>query len=130
MRISDWSSDVCSSDLTCIEPAIADIGAQAVIAVTEILEAADTGIDERIGRLVGRGLQFTAHATDAHAHVWGERPITRIEEHAVELGTVLAPVFRIGNTVGVELVPRPAQFPAPIIIASLARPKQQPISIS
>src|SRR3546814_9615060 len=116
MRISDWSSDVCSSDLTCIEPAIADIGAQAVIAVTEILEEADTGIDERIGRLVGRGLQFTAHATDAHAHVWGERPVTRIEEHAVELGTVLAPVVRIGNTVAVELVPRPAQFPAPIKI--------------
>src|SRR3546814_5264157 len=81
MRISDWSSDVCSSDL------------------------------------------------DAHAHVWGERPVTRIEEHAVELGTVLAPVVRIGNTVAVELVPRPAQFPAPILIDGLADPNKPAVAI-
>src|SRR3546814_20903438 len=67
-----FAEAVGARDITCIEPAIADIGAQAVIAVTAILEEADTGIDERNGRLVGRGLQFTAHATDAHAPLWGE----------------------------------------------------------
>src|SRR3546814_19690130 len=60
MRISDWSSDVCSSDLALQHDELAGLGGQAAKALVEILdavvlEADDVGIAE-IAAVVDRGM--------------------------------------------------------------------------
>src|SRR3546814_4096553 len=84
MRISDWSSDVCSSDLTgqraqqerAIEIKRNAVGIMDVVAADEIGQLPDRNVAEVIERLPGVGVQYDQ----------GEG---RSEEHTSELQSLM-----------------------------------------
>src|SRR3546814_4620799 len=102
MRISDWSSDVCSSDLLRVERDLADV-------VTQRNGVADIA---RIGRLRGEEQRDVAHrkeggqdigdrlllrlrieeggiAAEDQAVGWRNRRLERSEEHTSELQSLM-----------------------------------------
>src|SRR3546814_1261009 len=85
MRISDWSSDVCSSDLLGIE---------------DLRHAFLGHVVERLAQLLGLGRVFQHHAAQdfgreigqsgkAHRRLLGERIAHRSEEHTSELQSLM-----------------------------------------
>src|SRR3546814_6033120 len=94
MRISDWSSDVCSSDLTSEEELIA-IGDEGVLALvcdsTNVFNhqasgsegAVHRGLMEEVAKHTGRRVVVTTFASNV------ARLQTRSEEHTSELQSLM-----------------------------------------
>src|SRR3546814_15572747 len=66
MRISDWSSDVCSSDLRNIEFDPALIIGAAAERVVDLAAIVVAGVDHRVERVIGRGIADDARADAAN----------------------------------------------------------------
>src|SRR3546814_3455333 len=94
MRISDWSSDVCSSDLAVLRGLIdADAGAAGgriddIDAAVE-LALGELGATRRIVPRGRRGAGHVLHHLDVAADVLGALPIARSEEHTSELQSLM-----------------------------------------
>src|SRR3546814_8856404 len=77
MRISDWSSDVCSSDLMVSKTAL-DLGLKGVT-----VESVERRIDQLVqNRQIVMG---TAHATDRDGKMVTTQEALRIEEKILDL---------------------------------------------
>src|SRR3546814_2878688 len=91
MRISDWSSDVCSSDLQLVDREDPSVGAghEAVVQRELVGEVAALGHLDRVDladevgdRCVGRGQLLSVAAAAVH-------PLDRSEEHTSELQSLM-----------------------------------------
>src|SRR3546814_5280814 len=81
MRISDWSSDVCSSDLLDEHPAALDEGAEVHLLLPELQLA---GFDLReVEQIVDEAQQVLPGAVDVL------RVLVRSEEHTSELQSLM-----------------------------------------
>src|SRR3546814_2257575 len=100
MRISDWSSDVCSSDLLVAGLAVDDqLGDQAVVGRGDAVAGVEPGIDAHAepagGVVVGdparrghEGLRVLG-VDAAFDGVAGKRDVARSEEHTSELQSLM-----------------------------------------
>src|SRR3546814_10200036 len=82
LRISDWSSDVCSSDLCADHDGVAE----------RLRRDTDTARDDaRLAAAAGAGLQRAALAAGAGAEIAGHRrpAKSRSEEHTSELQSLM-----------------------------------------
>src|SRR3546814_2893266 len=69
MRISDWSSDVCSSDLGALDTRAEQLGAQRLRHLSALFHLLENGVEHReLGALIG-----LAHAQFAYRRVWSAR---------------------------------------------------------
>src|SRR3546814_3525502 len=89
MRISDWSSDVCSSDLP-------------VVGVAFHVHHVAMFVDQRDRRLEARALQAAlvkvfrrGVGTGDQHHALGEHPLERSEEHTSELQSLLRSSYAV-----------------------------------
>src|SRR3546814_19397264 len=96
MRISDWSSDVCSSDLLAVEAADEQIGA-----ARETVRAAGRPVVDHIGCRA-------AITVPPHPHV---RAQPRPEPGDLEPGGALAPARHLRHPFPEEQAPPGAQRP-------------------
>src|SRR3546814_651475 len=89
MRISDWSSDVCSSDLAAVGAG----GDQVVVGVAEgpgraaVADARGRGHRDRAGAGVGQRRMRHRSARDAAQGIHGR--LDRLEEHTSEPQSIL-----------------------------------------
>src|SRR3546814_4687615 len=90
MRISDWSSDVCSSDL-----ALAEIAAVGEAGIAETVDVADEASVERLRdavaeRLGGLDILVNNAGIDPHYALLQDTPTAdRSEEHTSELQSLM-----------------------------------------
>src|SRR3546814_17070203 len=102
MRISDWSSDVCSSDLFQIHPFLGERVLDALVLADRPVE------DDAFPGILGRAAQRIAAAPDrlgADAHAFGD---AAVEDIGAALAFLADPVL-FGNEQAVDnnLVPIP-----------------------
>src|SRR3546814_2010866 len=84
MRISDWSSDVCSSDLVARINADANVERQLRLA-----EAARANLARRIGRPIDGALDDTLLDRLSGANIYGPVAPVRSEEHTSALQSLM-----------------------------------------
>src|SRR3546814_10219536 len=94
MRMSDWSSDVCSSDLRCIE--------RPVRTVDRLERTADRAATGGENRCVGRVEQVTAERGRFHVEAFGRRRIGRGRGIAITVGDTPDVTRQIGRASGRE----------------------------
>src|SRR3546814_16263115 len=93
MRISDWSSDVCSSDLDQRDAAAdgAQLGDQRLVA--RAVEDADDDVARRAALLARDRLDILAHALveidDVGRIAWADRQLVHIDVGGVEQASLL-----------------------------------------
>src|SRR3546814_2241727 len=98
MRISDWSSDVCSSDLIILRPAVIDPKVKVQPVGERIVEAADESVifdrrDQEVAQILALGKAAVAPVTrgaasrDAAIGILADKG--RPEEHTSELQSLM-----------------------------------------
>src|SRR3546814_8492254 len=91
MRISDWSSDVCSSDLFAMRGNVVDLAVGVVIgaAFGKIVSALVSGIIMPMVGIVVGGVNFADLAITLKPGADGVEPVLRSEEHTSELQSLM-----------------------------------------
>src|SRR3546814_8537709 len=96
MRISDWSSDVCSSDLPAPAPTAQPSGGRVFASPLAKRMAEQAGVD--LGSVKGSGPQGRIVKADIEAAVSGGAPTetaARSEEHTSELQSLMRTSYAV-----------------------------------